>query len=158
MYQRVTSSYGGDWGLGTSLPWQLRLGRLMVGLEAFAIPGLLMGFELGFLGPHPFDGLMGAVWEGPSGIAIVLACLAATMVGWLVWLAVALRIPHRLEAFGLAVAIQALLIVAALTAMAGGAVPPLACATLMAVAGATLALLLLPASRRAAYAMPRAGG
>ncbi|MGP8160839.1 MAG: hypothetical protein ACLQGJ_06405 [Candidatus Dormibacteria bacterium] len=42
MDRRATTSYGGGWGLGTALPWQLRLGRLMVGLEATAVPALLM--------------------------------------------------------------------------------------------------------------------
>ena len=144
---RQTPSYGGDWGFGSTLPWQLRLGQVMVGLEAWAIPLLWVALALGMIGGDPDLPLAQALY-GPSvlpGAApfvgpFVLTAVAA-FAAITVWFAVAIHLPHRPAAFWLAVALQAGLLATALR---------LASPALALVSVVTVGLLLVTTSRRAA--------
>ena len=144
---RQTPSYGGDWGFGSTVPWQLRLGQVMVGLEAWAIPLLWVALALGMIGGDPDLPLAHALY-GPSvlpGAAPFVGPLVLTAVAAFaaitVWFAVAINLQHRPAAFWLAVALQAGLLAAALR---------LASPALALVSVVTVGLLLVPTSRRAA--------
>ncbi len=144
---RQTPSYGGDWGFGSTVPWQLRLGQVMVGLEAWAIPLLWVALALGMIGGDPDLPLAHARY-GPSvlpGAAPFVGPLVLTAVAAFaaitVWFAVAINLQHRPAAFWLAVALQAGLLAAALR---------LASPALALVSVVTVGLLLVPTSRRAA--------